>query len=58
MLKKLIKDVSQNSISHGAIPFWSWNDRLEESELRKQINNMYDMGMNGFFMHARMGLET
>jgi len=58
MLKKLVKDVSKNSLSHGAIPFWSWNDKLEEAELRKQINNMYDLGMKGFFMHARMGLET
>ena len=58
MLKALIQDVSKNSISHGAIPFWSWNDKLKEDELRRQINNMYDMGMKGFFMHARMGLET
>ena len=58
MLKAFIKDVSKNSISHGAIPFWSWTDKLEESELRRQIQNMYDMGMKGFFMHARMGLET
>lgn len=58
MFKKLIYDVSKNSLSHGAIPFWSWNDRLEDEELRKQINNMYDLGMKGFFMHARMGLET
>ncbi len=58
MLKKLIFDVSKNSITHGSIPFWSWNDKLEEAELRKQINNMYDLGMRGFFMHARMGLET
>ena len=58
MFKNLIYDVSKNSITHGAIPFWSWNDRLEDEELRKQINNMYDLGMKGFFMHARMGLET
>lgn len=58
MLKELINDISKNSISHGAIPFWSWNDKLEENELRKQINNMYDLGMKGFFMHARTGLET
>ena len=58
MFKKFVYDVSKNSLSHGAIPFWSWNDRLEEAELRKQINNMYDLGMKGFFMHARMGLET
>ena len=58
MFKNLIYDVSKNSITHGAIPFWSWNDKLEDEELRKQINNMYDLGMKGFFMHARMGLET
>lgn len=58
MLKALVQDVSKNSITHGALPFWSWNDKLEEAELRRQINNMYDMGMKGFFMHARMGLET
>ncbi len=58
MLKALIQDVSKNSISHGAIPFWSWNDKLDEAELRRQINNMHEMGMKGFFMHARMGLET
>ena len=58
MFKNLIYDVSKNSITHGAIPFWSWNDKLEDGELRKQINNMYDLGMKGFFMHARMGLET
>lgn len=58
MLKQLIKDLSENAISYGALPFWSWNDRLEEGELRRQIRNMRDLKMNGFFMHARGGLET
>lgn len=58
MLKELIRDVSNNAISHGGIPFWSWNDKLEEKELRRQIRNMYDLEMKGFFMHARGGLET
>ena len=40
------------------IPFWSWNDRLELGELRRQIGAMQDAGMGGFFMHARGGLET
>lgn len=44
--------------SHANIPFWSWNDKLEEAELRRQIRNMKQMGMRGFFMHARGGLET
>ena len=40
------------------IPFWSWNDKLEPGELRRQIGAMQDAGMGGFFMHARGGLET
>lgn len=40
------------------VPFWSWNDRLEPDELRRQIRAMKKAGMGGFFMHARGGLET
>lgn len=58
MLNHLIRDVSKNAISHGGLPFWSWNDKLEENELRRQIHNMHDLEMKGFFMHARGGLET
>ena len=58
MLNELIRDVSENAITHGGLPFWSWNDRLEENELRRQIRNMHELEMNGFFMHARGGLET
>ncbi len=39
-------------------PFWSWNDRLEEEELRHQIRLLAQSGHGGFFMHARDGLET
>ena len=41
-----------------AVPFWSWNDKLEPEELRRQIRWMKEMGMGGFFMHARGGLKT
>lgn len=41
-----------------ALPFWSWNDELEEDELIKQIDWMHDNGIGGFFMHARGGLTT
>lgn len=44
--------------AYRAIPFWSWNDKLEPKELRRQIRWMKDMGMGGFFMHARGGLKT
>ena len=39
-------------------PFWSWNGKLEEKELKRQINVMKEMGFGGFFMHSRTGLET
>lgn len=42
----------------GGLPFWSWNDRLNPDELRRQMRVMKELGMNGFFMHARGGLET
>ena len=43
---------------YAPIPFWSWNNRLDIPELKRQIRNMKDVGMGGFIMHARMGLTT
>jgi hypothetical protein len=39
-------------------PFWSWNGKLEKEELFRQIDVLKEMGMGGFFMHSRTGLET
>ena len=57
-MQRFVKEIREHAIEHGSIPFWSWNDKLEEGELRRQINVMHDLGMKGFFMHARGGLET
>ena len=57
-MKQWISDIKENAIRYGSLPFWSWNDRLQEDELRRQIRRMHELGMNGFFMHARGGLET
>ena len=40
------------------IPFWSWNEKLDVNETRAQIREMDAVGMGGFFMHARGGLQT
>jgi len=40
------------------VPFWSWNDRLEDKELVRQIAEMDEKGWGGFFMHSREGLVT
>ena len=39
-------------------PFWSWNDKLDEQELRRQIREMANKGWGGYFMHSRVGLVT
>jgi len=40
------------------LPFWSWNDELDEKRLCDQIEWMNKSGIGGFFMHARGGLKT
>ena len=40
------------------MPFWAWNGKLEKDELLRQIHIFKDMGMGGFFMHSRAGLQT
>ncbi len=39
-------------------PFWSWNEKLDEQELERQIVQMSEKGWGGFFMHSRVGLVT
>ena len=58
MLKELFEQLDHPSSEYRGAPFWSWNGRLDPEELRKQIRVMRDMGMGGFFMHARTGLDT
>ena len=41
-----------------ALPFWSWNDKLNLNETLRQIGIMDEAGLGGFFMHARGGLQT
>ena len=40
------------------VPFWSWNEKLTEEQTAWQIDEMNDVGIGGFFMHARGGLQT
>lgn len=40
------------------IPFWSWNEKLDTEETRRQVKVMDEAGIGGYFMHARGGLLT
>lgn len=54
-----LKELNQNDIDkYRSLPFWSWNDELDEKELVWQIRWMKKQGFGGFFMHARGGLKT
>lgn len=39
-------------------PFWSWNERLDTEETVRQVDEMCEAGIGGYFMHARGGLQT
>ncbi len=40
------------------IPFWSWNEKLDVNESTRQVAMMDEVGIGGYFMHARGGLQT
>lgn len=39
-------------------PFWSWNEKLDTDETARQVREMESVGIGGYFMHARGGLQT
>lgn len=58
MLKELASQFSNPSCEFRGAPFWSWNDRMDPAEVRRQIRDFHAAGIGGFFMHSRGGLET
>ena len=62
MSEKAIEGLKQaldcDLTDYQSIPFWSWNNELDEKELVRQIEDMKSVGIGGFIMHARIGLKT
>ncbi|NOU94478.1 hypothetical protein GC093_14815 [Paenibacillus sp. LMG 31456] len=58
LLPELRKQFEQPPAPYRSVPFWAWNDELKQEELLRQIEDMKEQGMGGFFMHSRDGLET
>lgn len=40
----------------GVIPFWFWNDDLDDAEVLRQIGEFHANGFGGFLPHPRIGL--
>ncbi len=58
MKDKLLKNFRNPPAEYRGVPFWAWNAKLDKKELVRQIRIMKDMGMGGFFIHSRVGLDT
>lgn len=58
MDKTLQKEFADPGAHYRGSPFWAWNGKLEPEELRRQVRVMHRMGLGGFFMHSRIGLDS
>ncbi|MCM8817875.1 MAG: hypothetical protein NC915_00075 [Candidatus Omnitrophica bacterium] len=57
-MEKILKEIKKPGSKFRGAPFWAWNGKLDPDELRRQIRIMKEMGLGGFFMHSRVGLDT
>ncbi len=46
------------SCEYRGTPFWAWNGRLDKDRLTEQIRIFKKMGLGGFHMHVRTGMES
>jgi hypothetical protein len=56
MLSKIIKELQNPDKEFSPIPFWFLNDRLEKSELERQMTDFKSKGVDGVVLHPRIGL--
>ncbi len=57
-MEEILKEFKNPGSIYRGAPFWAWNGKLEEEELRRQVRIMKEMGLGGYFMHSRVGLDT
>lgn len=58
MTNEFLRKIENPGSEFRGAPFWAWNSKLDPQELRRQIGKLHEMGLGGFFMHARVGLNT
>lgn len=57
--RKFDLDIFRNPpAEYRGVPFWSWNCKLDRDQLLRQIDIFKAMGLGGFHMHSRTGLDT
>ena len=56
--KELSKELFENPTSeYRGAPFWAWNGSLTPERLLEQIEYLKEMGMGGFHIHVRTGMD-
>lgn len=48
----------QPEAKYGIHPFWFWNGDMDDAEIIRQIEEMADKGVGGFFICPRQGLKV
>ena len=56
MTKRMLLDLNHAHREFTLVPFWFWNDELNEAELLRQIADFEAHGVHGFVIHMRVGL--
>ena len=56
-----VKDAHKQQFLHPSndftpVPFWFWNDALNEAEIVRQIVDFHKKGINAFVIHPRIGI--
>lgn len=55
----LLEELFQNPTSeYRGAPFWAWNGKLDPEKLTSQIRMFKKMGLGGFYMHVRTGMDS
>lgn len=58
MNSEMLREFSNPGSIYRGAPFWAWNNRLDADQLCRQIDCFKEMGMGGFHMHPRTGMDT
>ena len=58
MTNDLLTRFQNPTTEYRSAPFWAWNSLIAPDEVERQIRDMHQQGMGGFFIHSREGLET
>ena len=58
MNSEMMKEFSNPGSIYRGAPFWAWNNRLDADQLCRQIDCFKEMGLGGFHMHPRTGMDT